>query len=49
MLLLHDTSPELVAFELLGLEDGVAPGLESGEALVQPPRDAAIEPYRFLR
>jgi hypothetical protein len=49
MLLLHDPPPELVTFKLLGLEEGVTPGLESGEALVQPPRDAAIEPYRFLR
>ena len=44
MLLLHDAAVELVAGKLLGLEDRVAPGLEAGEALVEPPRDAAIEP-----
>ena len=49
MLLLHDAAVELVAGKLLGFEDRIAPGLEAGEALVEPPRDAAIEPDGGLR
>ena len=49
MLLLHDAAVELVARELLGLEDRIAPGLEAAKALVEPARDAAVEPYRGLR
>ena len=49
MLFLHDAAVELVALELLGLEDLVAPRLERAEALVEPARDAAVEPQRRLR
>ncbi len=49
MLLLHDAAVELVAFDLLGLQDRVAPRLEGGEALVEPARGAAVEPHRRLR
>src|SRR6185437_4371487 len=44
VLLLHDAAVELVAGNLLGLEDRIAPGLEAGKAVVEPPRDAAVEP-----
>jgi hypothetical protein len=46
MLFLHYAAVELVAFDLLGLEDRVAPGLEGGEALVQQAGGAAVEPQR---
>ena len=49
VLLLHDAAVELVAFDLLRLQDRIAPRLESGEALVEPPRGAAVEPHRRLR
>ena len=44
MLLLHDAPLELVARGLLLVEDRIAPGLEGGEALVEAPRGATIEP-----
>ena len=49
MLLLHDAAVELVARNLLLIEDRVAPFLEGGEALVEAPRRAAIEPDGGLR
>ena len=44
MLFLDDAPVELVALDFLFFELGVAPGLEGGEALVEPARAAAIEP-----
>ena len=49
MLLLHDAAIELVARRLLVVEDRVAPLLEVGEAFVEPPRRAVIEPDGGLR
>ena len=46
VLLAHDLAAELVLLALLLLEDRVAPFLEMREALVQPPRPAAVEPDR---
>src|SRR6185295_3512586 len=42
VLLLHDAAVELVTGDLLGLEDRVAPSLEAGKVVVEPPRDAAV-------
>jgi hypothetical protein len=39
-----DLAVELVALALLLLQDFVAPGLEGGEALIEPACDAAVEP-----
>ena len=44
VLLLHDAAVELVAGNLLGLKDRIAPGLEASKTFVEPPRDAAVEP-----
>jgi hypothetical protein len=49
VLLLNDAPVELMACRLLFVEDRVAPFLEGGEAFVEPPRRAAIEPDRRLR
>ena len=46
VLLRGDLAVELVAVALLLLEHRVAPGLEGGEALVEPAGDAAVEPDR---
>src|SRR5437899_6597488 len=45
VLLHRDLATELVLFGDLLLEKRVAPGLESGEALVQRAGDAAVQPY----
>ena len=44
VLLARDLAAELVAVALLLLQDLVAPGLEGGEAAVDPPGHAAVEP-----
>jgi len=46
VLLGGDLAVELVLVPLLLLEEGVAPRLEAGEALVDPARLAAVEPDR---
>ena len=42
----HDFASELVAVGFFLFEDGVAPGLEMGEPLIELARDAPIEPQR---
>ena len=49
MLLVGDLAVELVPVALLFFEERVAPGLEGGKALLDPPRDTAIEPDGGLR
>ena len=49
MFLLDDAAIELVARNLLLIEDRIAPLLESGEALVEAARRAVIEPDGGLR
>ena len=43
-MLLYDAAVDFMAGKLLGFEDRIAPGLEAGKAVVEPPRDAAVEP-----
>jgi hypothetical protein len=49
VLLRDDLAVELVTLVFLFLEHRVAPRLELGEALVELPRLAAVEPYRCPR
>ena len=48
VLLVGDPAVELVAVAFLFLQHLVAPGLEIGEAAIEPPRHAAVEPHRRL-